>query len=223
MNNGTTAEVISQFDKISKLKDVWDHNQHYQKYLLSAINDCDLALDIGCGTGEFSRELSKYAKIVIGIDVSKEMVDRAIALTNNSSTKYYCIDFDTYFNQTDENYDLIVCIAALHHMDERNALLKMKQKLNMNGIICIIDLYQNDTIKDYLISIIASIINPIMMLIKRGRISVTKEEREAWKYHFQYDKYKTIKEIKDIARNTFGKYEFKQHLFWRYSIIYKKT
>ncbi|GAB1458209.1 hypothetical protein MASR2M48_35170 [Spirochaetota bacterium] len=132
------------------------------------------------GLENFSREIIEIRKNCNWcIDVSKEMVDRAIALTNNSSTKYYCIDFDTYFNQTDENYDLIVCIAALHHMDERNALLKMKQKLNMNGIICIIDLYQNDTIKDYLISIIASIINPIMMLIKRGRISVTKEEREA--------------------------------------------
>ena len=38
MNNGISKEVISQFDKISELPDCWDHNQQYQKHLLSKIN-----------------------------------------------------------------------------------------------------------------------------------------------------------------------------------------
>ena len=56
MNNGISKEVISQFDKISELPDCWDHNQQYQKHLLSKINTTQgVALDISCGTGEFTK------------------------------------------------------------------------------------------------------------------------------------------------------------------------
>ena len=84
MNNGITKEVVSQFGLISKLEDVWDHNQQYQKYLLQEIENCAVALDVGCGTGEFTKELSKNSKRVIGIDISQEMIDRAKARSDNS-------------------------------------------------------------------------------------------------------------------------------------------
>jgi hypothetical protein len=60
-------------------------------------------------------------------------------------------------------------------------------------------------------------------MIKRGSFRNTKEEREAWKDHFRYDKYSTIKEIRDIAKKTVGSVKIKHHLFWRYSLIYVKN
>jgi hypothetical protein len=58
------------------------------------------------------------------------------------------------------------------------------------------------------------------MLIMRGRLKITKEEKEAWAGHFQYDKYLTTNEVKSIVRTSLGKAKVKRHFFWRYSIIY---
>ncbi len=220
MDNGVTHEVIEQFDKISKLTDTWDHNQQYQSILLKHIKKGGIALDVGCGTGEFTRKLSKYAEKTIGIDVSGEMIKKAKELTIDASVEYYCIDLDSFFKQSKQKYDSIVCIAALHHMNEEESLKKMKEALTENGTLCILDLCKNETFSDYVISMFAAVINPIFMLIKRGRLRVTKEERDAWKDHFQYDEYKTIKEMKDILKRVLGGGKIKKHLFWRYSIIY---
>jgi hypothetical protein len=59
------------------------------------------------------------------------------------------------------------------------------------------------------------------MLIMRGRMRITKEEKEAWSGHSQYDKYLTTDEVKKIVKRSLGKGKVKRHFFWRYSIIYK--
>ena len=220
MNNGLTPEVIKQFDSISKLPETWDHNQHYQKKLLTFLQNSHIALDVGCGTGEYTRELTKKCKKVIGIDVSQEMIDKAKSLTINDNVEYICIDVESFLNQTSIVFDFITNIAVLHHLDEKNVLKLMKKSLSKNGVIAILDLYKSETLIDYMYSIVAMIINPFMMLIKRGRLWVTKEERDAWKDHFIYDQYKSIKEIKQISESIIGKSIVKRHLFWRYSLIY---
>jgi hypothetical protein len=58
------------------------------------------------------------------------------------------------------------------------------------------------------------------MLIKTGKLRTSKNEREAWAGHSQYDKYLTIIEIKNIAKRILGYAKIKKHLFWRYSLIY---
>ena len=80
MNNGVTPDVIKQFDYISKLPETWNHNQHYQKRLLAFLQNGQTALDVGCGTGEYTREIAKKCKRVIGIDVSQEMINKAKSL-----------------------------------------------------------------------------------------------------------------------------------------------
>ena len=61
------------------------------------------------------------------------------------------------------------------------------------------------------------------MLIMNGRLKVSKNECEAWAGHFQYDKYLTIIEVKNIAKKILGKAKIKRHLFWRYSLIYNNS
>jgi SAM-dependent methyltransferase len=59
MENGPSPEVIRQFNRIALLPDRWDHNRQYHRFLLDHIvENRDSALDVGCGTGEFTRELA---------------------------------------------------------------------------------------------------------------------------------------------------------------------
>jgi 2-polyprenyl-3-methyl-5-hydroxy-6-metoxy-1,4-benzoquinol methylase len=221
MENGNNENVIKQFDKIAFLPDNWDHNQQYQHFLLKHIpRNCNTILDVGCGTGELTRKLVSYSKEIIGIDISENMIHEAKKRNNDEKITYLKTSVEEYFERTDKTFDIIISIAALHHMDEEKILQMMKNKLTKSGKILILDLVKSETMIDWLLSILAALLNPWIMLIMRGRMRITKEERDAWDGHFRYDKYLTIKEIKGIAKNVLGKVKVRRPLFWRYSIIY---
>ena len=221
MDNGTTKEVISQFDIISRLPDYWDHNQQYQNYLLKQIKgNKNIGLDIGCGTGELTKKLALRCNKTIGVDVSKAMIEEAKKRTSNANIEFHNIDVNVFLNESDDMYDVIISIATFHHLDMAETLMNLKTKLNTNGVILILDLYKNRTLFEYILSLLATLCNPFFYLVKRGSFRNTKEEREAWKDHFQYDEYYTIKEIKKIATEVLGDVRIRHHLFWRYSLIY---
>ena len=221
MENGNDINVIKQFDKIASLPDKWDHNRQYQNYLIKYIpKNCNYILDVGCGTGELTKKLSLFGKEIIGIDISENMVSEAEKRNYDEKIRYIKISVEDYLEETDKRFDIIISIAALHHMNEEKILKMMRDKLTEGGKILILDLVQNKTIVDYFLTIIATILNPLVMLIMNGRLRVSKNEREAWAGHFQYDKYLTIVDIKNIAKKILGKVKIKRHLFWRYSLVY---
>jgi 2-polyprenyl-3-methyl-5-hydroxy-6-metoxy-1,4-benzoquinol methylase len=61
-------------------------------------------LDVGCGTGELTKELTLFSKEIIGIDVSKNMINEAKKLNFDEKTTYIKISVEQY--------------TALHHMNE---------------------------------------------------------------------------------------------------------
>lgn len=75
-------KVKEDFDTIGKFavqELEWDHNNHYHDYLLRFIpDDCKVAVDIGCGTGEFARKLADKSEQVYGFDVSPITIKKAI-------------------------------------------------------------------------------------------------------------------------------------------------
>jgi ubiquinone/menaquinone biosynthesis C-methylase UbiE len=84
MDNGNDINVIKQFDKIAFLPDKWDHNQPYQHYLLKHIpKNCNIILDVDCGTGELTKKLVSYSKEIIGIDISENMIHEAKKRNND--------------------------------------------------------------------------------------------------------------------------------------------
>jgi 2-polyprenyl-3-methyl-5-hydroxy-6-metoxy-1,4-benzoquinol methylase len=222
MNNGKDINVIQQFDKIAFLPDKWDHNQQYQKYLLKNIpkNACRI-LDVGCGTGELTKKLAGYAAEIIGIDVSENMINEAEKRNHDEKIHYIKTSAEDYLRETEKQFDAIISSAALHHMNEEEILKSMKTRLARDGRIVILDLVKTETIMEWILAIIAALLNPFVMLIMRGRLRVSKEEKEAWTGHFQYDSYLTIHEAEAVVKKSLGKGKVKRHLFWRYSIVYK--
>jgi 2-polyprenyl-3-methyl-5-hydroxy-6-metoxy-1,4-benzoquinol methylase len=222
MDNGNDANVIKQFDKIAFLPDKWDHNQQYQNYLLKNIpNNCSRILDVGCGTSELTKKLTYFSREIIGIDVSENMINEAKKRNYDERIDYIKIPVEKYLEETEKQFDIIISIAALHHMNEEEVLKTMKKKLTKDGKILILDLVKTKTILEWVLGITAALLNPMIMLIMRGRMRITEEEREAWSGHFQYDKYLTTNEVKNIVKRSLGKGKVKRHFFWRYSIIYK--
>jgi 2-polyprenyl-3-methyl-5-hydroxy-6-metoxy-1,4-benzoquinol methylase len=181
-----------------------------------------IALDIGCGTGELTQKLaSSYTKI-IGIDVSPKMVEEARKRSHFSNIEFINVDVETYLKRTEQKYDLVISIATFHHLDYAAILKLIKEKMNINGRLMILDLYKINTPYELFLSLIATVCNPLMVFFKRGSFFVTREEKEAWLRHSSYDRYLAIKEINRITNSILGRAEIKRHLFWRYSLIYRK-
>lgn len=224
MKNGNDRSVIEQFNRIANLPDHWDHNQQYQEYLIKQIpKGCGRILDVGCGTGELTKKLAAFSEEVIGIDVAENMITEARRRNGSKKITYIPASVEQYLAETGNAFDVIISIAALHHMDEEKVLEQMKSKLTPNGKILILDIVEDRTHSGIFLSFIAMLLNPIMYLIKEGRLKVTAEEKAAWEGHFQYDKYLSTREVKAIAQKVLGKANVRRHLFWRYSLIYQKN
>src|ERR1700748_1401468 len=114
----------------------WSHNLAYHRFVLDAVpTGARRALDVGCGEGVLSRRLQWLADDVIGLDPDPAILETARAA--GGSVRYRVRDF---LRADLEGVDFIACVAALHHMDERAALERMRGLLQPEGVLAIVGL-----------------------------------------------------------------------------------
>ena len=81
-------------------------------------------LDLGCGFGQNSQILiNRKASRVVGIDVSKKMLELAKKVNNSPKTSYYCIDMEN-IDKIEEKFDLVISSLAVHYVKDFNKLVK---------------------------------------------------------------------------------------------------
>lgn len=105
----------------------------------------DTVLDFGCGTGGITLNLAKYCRKVIGVDISREMLDileekaKEQKITNFET---HCAGFLTYNHGKSEKADKIVSMVALHHLPDfwkSVALGKLADILKTGGKLYLFD------------------------------------------------------------------------------------
>ncbi len=216
--------IISDFNRIAQLDhDQWEHNKHYHKYFLRFVPpDMEKALDIGCGRGEFTRKLAERAQMVIGVDLAPEMIEKAKELSPEyKNITYENIDILQY-DLGQQKYDCIVSIATFHHLPLEEMFKKVEKALKAEGIFLLLDLYEQKTIREKLLGAIAVPADIVMMKLKTGKCTKTEQEIKAWKEHAKHDKFMTLNDINRIAGQILPGARVRKHLFWRYSLIWKK-
>jgi ubiquinone/menaquinone biosynthesis C-methylase UbiE len=215
-------DIINSFNRIALLEDKWDHNQNYGKLLLKQITrEMRNGLDIGCGTGEFTKSLSGKMKRVLGIDISPVMIEEAKKRHFQENIKYIVKDFDEL--DEDQKYDCIVSIATFHHLDLETALPKMRRLLNKDGLLLVLDLYERKGLVDLFLDLIAVPANFVIKRLKNGKRTDNLEEIEAWREHSKIDTYMTYRDLKKIyKKHLVSNVEIRRLLFWRYMVIYRK-
>lgn len=220
----TLESIQSDFDRIALLADEnWNHNAHYHEYLLGQIPEqCRHALEIGCGTGEFSRLLARRAERVLAIDLSPQM----IRLAKTRSELYPNIDFvegDVMTYQLPDNhFDCIATLTTLHHLPIEPILRKIRKALKPEGTFLCLDLYQRSNLSDLLFDSLAYPANLFLRLIKTGKPRPPREVREAYIEHGRTDTYLTLPQVEQICADILPDAVVSRHLFWRYSIVWKK-
>ncbi|MBD1381821.1 class I SAM-dependent methyltransferase [Metabacillus arenae] len=87
-------------------------------------------LDLGCGTGDLSYEISKSGAIVTGIDSSDEMIKKACE--KYPQIPFIIDDGETF--RTNEKYDAVFSNASLHWMKQAEKVIEsVKQALYPGG------------------------------------------------------------------------------------------
>jgi len=106
----------------------------WAKELISKLNliGNENILDIGCGEGKITAEISKYLPKgkVIGIDSSKEMIEYASA--NFSRLQYPNLEFynlDARTFELKEKFDFVFSNATLHWFEDHLSVLKHASKV----------------------------------------------------------------------------------------------
>jgi len=218
------ALICADFDLIARCNEpVWDHNQHYHKFLEKQIpGSCARILEIGCGTEKLARKLALHAEQVLALDLSPEMV----RIARDSSCDFSHIEFRVADAETIElpaaGFDCIVSAATLHHLPLKEMLIKLKALLKPGGVLVVLDLYKAATISDLLISLFAIPVNWFLTLIKTGLNPGSKEIEQAYKKHSGHDDLLPFSLIRNIGSTVLPGSRVRRHLLWRYSIVYNR-
>ena len=224
MTGDRAATVRMDFDHLALVPDEgWDVNSHYHGFVLRSLPPhCSYALDIGCGTGAFSRLLAGRAERVLGLDLSPQM----IRVAREKSKGYHSIEFRIadvrQWEFPLQQLDCIVSIATMHHLSLGDMLLKIRAALRPGGVLGILDLYQAQSAADFLTSALAIPAGAALRLLRTGRLRRSREARDAWAQHGLHDHYLTLAQVHAVCASLLPGAQIRRHLLWRYSIVWTK-
>ncbi len=204
------------------MADRWNHNVHYHRVIFGAIPArCDRALDVGCGTGRLTRELSRVVPHVTGVDRDEQSIAVARSLAGPADIEYRCGDF-LGLPLEPGSFDLVTAVASLHHMDAEAALRRMADLLRPGGALVVIGLARNGwSLRGLAFLVPAVVSNRIVLLWRRppwaGPPAAGYQPPAVW------PPAETYGEIRRLAGRLLPGMRYRQHLYWRYSICWQKA
>ena len=191
---------------------LWNHNIHYHPLVLGAVpGGCQRGLDVGCGEGALARELRQVVPQVVAIDCDEPVIGRARQQDGGAGVEYVTGDFLTY-GFPPASFDVIVSVAALHHMQPAVALRRMRQLLRPGGTLAVVGLARS-RLRD-LPADVAGVVGHRVLLVGKKYQEVNAPT--IWPPP------QTYAQIRDIAAQELPGVRYRRHLLWRYSLTWTK-
>jgi ubiquinone/menaquinone biosynthesis C-methylase UbiE len=220
-----TSSVEADFDRLALLDEKgFTANNHYHDSLRKHVPpNCENALEIGCGTGAFARDLARRCKQVIALDLSSEMIRIARARSTQFPNLEFQLADAMTWNFPHSHFDFVCSIATLHHLQQRELLVKMRDALRPGGVLVVLDLVQSDSLFERALDAIGLGVSASLRLIHNGRLQPPAEVRKAWEEHGKHDSYLTVRQIRALAEEILPGAIVRRCLLWRYSLVYRKS
>jgi ubiquinone/menaquinone biosynthesis C-methylase UbiE len=174
-------QIQADFDRLTEFsQDGWNHNSHYHRFLLRHVpQPWKPALEVGCGSGAFAHLLATRVERVLALDVSPQMIRLAHErLRQYPNITFHLADALSWEFPSD-SFDCIVSIATFHHVPLEEMLIKMKRALRVNGVLLILDLYQ-ESLAGSFTSLAAMPVGLILKYLNTGHFKESLEVRAAW-------------------------------------------
>lgn len=218
------SSVEADFDRLALLdEEGWTANNHYHNSLLQHVPpNCGNALEIGCGTGAFARDLARVCKRVTALDLSAEMIRIARARSAQFGNVEFQLADAMTWNFPHSHFDFVCSIATLHHLQQRELFLKMRETLKPGGVLVVLDLVRSDNLFERMLDGVGLGVSASLRLIHNGRLQPPAEVRKAWEQHGKHDSYLTIRQVRALAGELLPGATVRRCLLWRYSLVYRK-
>ncbi len=212
INRTLTGKVMCAFPTAA-----WNHNIHYHGVVLRALpSNCRRALDVGCGQGLLARRLARHCEEVIAIDSDHDALARARNAARDADSSKARITFvedDVMICPfASGSFDFISAVATLHHLPLLPALERFRSLLKSGGVLAVVGLYRESAFKDYVLAAAAVPANWAMRWL-RSCSDVGAPVR---------DPQETLSEIRSACDLALPGAVLRQHLFFRYSLIWRK-
>lgn len=97
-------------------------------------------LDVACGTGYGSNEISKVAKSVVGVDLSENAIQYARTHYNSDNLRYVVDDVTNLQNIGENKFDVVLSFETIEHLDKEERVSYFKNLHNLlktNGVLII--------------------------------------------------------------------------------------
>lgn len=101
------------------------------------INEKSVVLDMGCGSGRWSKYISNKVKFVESIDPSNAVIAANELLKDNHNVRVSKASVDNIPFQN-KSFDFAFCLGVLHHIpNTEKALMKVVEKVKVNGWVLV--------------------------------------------------------------------------------------
>lgn len=209
-NNNTrefyrSREVAQEYEEIrfssrgGKAKD-----KIQKEAVLSVLDDLSLGgsriLDVGCGTGRYSRLFSRKKARVISLDTSFAMLKKSI----DKDSKSICVNADIFHLPfRDNSFDLAISIMVINHLQNHAEAIKEMCRTSRMVLIGVLNKHS---------ILVGAYVYRFLRGLRGGYGGYTvKEYRNT---PLPYSAYFSINELKKILRdNNFNNFKYKTCLF----------
>lgn len=108
-------------------------------------NSINRVLDLGCGTGISSRQISRCSPglLVCGCDSDPEMLLRAVSTSGRNVS--YCLGSAENIPFNEDTYDVVTAFSAFHWFDIPRALVESERVLKNRGLLAVINKNAKDS------------------------------------------------------------------------------
>lgn len=102
--------------------------------LSSVIKEGDKVLELGCGTGYFTKELIRFNAEITAIDISPELIEEA-RKTIQAENVSFNIQNACQMEFIDNIFDVVLGSSVLHHLDLEKAVSEIYRVMRPGGLI----------------------------------------------------------------------------------------
>jgi ubiquinone/menaquinone biosynthesis C-methylase UbiE len=193
----------------------WDHNIALFPFVLRALPQHALVLDVGCGEGDLALALAARGCAVTALDADAPTLDaareRATAL-GATTIEFVGGDFFTAPLRAG-SFDAAVAIASLHHMPVRPALTRMRELVRDGGTIVVVGLARSGAPRDYAFDAAGVVTTRLYRLRKQYTPTAAPI---VWPPPHDY------REARHDVEAVLPGARFRRHVLFRYSCVWRK-
>ena len=126
-----------------KSEDYSKYRPSYAKYLFEflkenyGLNLNNTIVELGAGTGKFSKLISSYVNLVYAIEPNEDMLKQGVSYCNGTNVKY--INASAEQTTLDNNIaDFVFAVQSFHWLDKEKTKVEVKRILKENGFFAIV-------------------------------------------------------------------------------------